>query len=105
MPADSRSKACPINSESGASRPAARHAVVVVCTTHNTIEATRCGRGSVAGSTPIRALTSRTTSSNRAMPRRLLGALLIGLMAVGSVLLWIGVPVGWLYLASRLTDR
>ena len=38
------------------------------------------------------------------MPRRLLGALLIGLMAVGSVLLWIGVPVGWLYLASRLTD-
>jgi hypothetical protein len=38
------------------------------------------------------------------MPRRLLGTLLIGLMAVGSVLLWIGVPVGWLYLASRLTD-
>jgi hypothetical protein len=38
------------------------------------------------------------------MPRRLLGALLIGLMAVGSVLLWIGVPVGWLYVASRLTD-
>jgi len=38
------------------------------------------------------------------MPRKLLGALLIGLMAVGSVLLWIGVPVGWLYLASRLTD-
>jgi hypothetical protein len=38
------------------------------------------------------------------MPRRLLGALLIGLMAVGSVLLWIGIPVGWLYLASRLAD-
>jgi len=38
------------------------------------------------------------------MPRRLFGALLIGLMAVGSLLLWIGVPVGWLYLASRLTD-
>jgi hypothetical protein len=38
------------------------------------------------------------------MPRRLLGALLIGLMAVGSVLLWIGIPVGWLYLASQLTD-
>jgi len=33
-----------------------------------------------------------------------LGTLLIGLMAVGSVLLWIGVPVGWLYLASKLTD-
>ena len=38
------------------------------------------------------------------MPRRLLGALLIALMAAGSVLLWIGIPVGWLYLASRLTD-
>jgi hypothetical protein len=38
------------------------------------------------------------------MPRRIVGALLIALMAVGSVLLWIGVPVGWLYLASQLTD-
>ena len=38
------------------------------------------------------------------MTRRLAGALLIVLMAVGSVLLWIGVPVGWLYLASRFTD-
>ena len=38
------------------------------------------------------------------MPRRLLGALLIGLMAVGSVLLWIGIPVGWLYLVSQLVD-
>ena len=38
------------------------------------------------------------------MPRMFLGTLLIGLMAVGSVLLWIGVPVGWLYLASKLTD-
>jgi hypothetical protein len=38
------------------------------------------------------------------MPRRLVAALLIGLMVVGSVLLWIGIPVGWLYLASRLTD-
>jgi hypothetical protein len=38
------------------------------------------------------------------MPRRLLGALLIALMAAGSVLLWIGIPVGWLYLASQLTD-
>ena len=27
---------------------------------------------------------------------------LILLMAVGSVFLWIGVPVGWLYLASRM---
>jgi hypothetical protein len=38
------------------------------------------------------------------MARRIFGSLLIGLMAVGSVLLWIGVPVGWLYLASQLTD-
>jgi hypothetical protein len=38
------------------------------------------------------------------MTRRLLGALLIALMAVGSVLLWIGVPVGWLYVASQVTD-
>src|SRR3954471_10461646 len=38
------------------------------------------------------------------MPRRLVAALLIGLMAAGSVLLWIGIPVGWLYLASQLTD-
>lgn len=36
------------------------------------------------------------------MTRRMLGALLIGLMAVGSVLLWIGIPLGWLYLASRV---
>jgi hypothetical protein len=38
------------------------------------------------------------------MPRRLLGALLIALMAVGSVILWIGVPVGWLYLVSQIVD-
>jgi hypothetical protein len=38
------------------------------------------------------------------MPRRFLGALLILLMAVGSVLLWIGIPVGWLYLVSQLVD-
>ena len=37
-----------------------------------------------------------------ALRRRLLGALLIALMAVGSVLLWLGIPVGWLYLVSRL---
>jgi hypothetical protein len=38
------------------------------------------------------------------MTRRFLGTLLIGLMAVGSVVLWIGVPVAWLYLASQLTE-
>jgi len=29
---------------------------------------------------------------------------LILLMAVGSVVLWIGIPVGWLYIASLLVD-
>jgi hypothetical protein len=38
------------------------------------------------------------------MTRRLAGALLILLMAIGSVLLWIGIPVGWLYLVSQLVD-
>jgi hypothetical protein len=39
-----------------------------------------------------------------ALGRRLLGVLLIALMAVGSVLLWLGIPLGWLYLVSRLVD-
>jgi hypothetical protein len=34
--------------------------------------------------------------------RRLVGVVLIALMALGSVLLWLGIPVGWLYLVSRL---
>jgi hypothetical protein len=34
--------------------------------------------------------------------RRLLAALLIALMAIGSILLWLGIPVGWLFLVSRL---
>jgi hypothetical protein len=36
--------------------------------------------------------------------RKLLGALLIALMAIGSILLWLGIPVGWLYLVSRLVN-
>src|SRR3954466_5378816 len=36
--------------------------------------------------------------------RRLLAALLIALMAIGSILLWLGIPVGWLYLVSRLVS-
>jgi hypothetical protein len=31
------------------------------------------------------------------------GALIV-LMAAGSVILWIGIPVGWLYLASQLVN-
>jgi hypothetical protein len=30
--------------------------------------------------------------------------LLIVLMAIGSVVLWLGIPVGWLYLASQLVN-
>ena len=29
---------------------------------------------------------------------------LIVLMAIGSVILWLGIPIGWLYLASQLVD-
>ena len=36
--------------------------------------------------------------------RRLLAAVLIVLMAIGSILLWLGIPVGWLYLVSRLVS-
>lgn len=31
-------------------------------------------------------------------------ALLIVLMAIGSVILWLGIPIGWLYFASQLVD-
>jgi hypothetical protein len=36
------------------------------------------------------------------MGRRLIAVLLIALMAIGSILLWLGIPLGWLYLVSRL---
>jgi hypothetical protein len=36
--------------------------------------------------------------------RRALAAVLIALMAIGSILLWLGIPVGWLYLVSRLVS-
>jgi hypothetical protein len=39
----------------------------------------------------------------RTVVTRPLAGLLILLMALGSVVLWIGVPIGWLYLASHLT--
>jgi hypothetical protein len=34
----------------------------------------------------------------------LVRALLIGVMAIGSIAMWLAVPVGWLFLASRLSD-
>ena len=36
--------------------------------------------------------------------RRLAAALLIVLMAIGSIVLWLGIPIGWLYLVSRLVS-
>ena len=35
---------------------------------------------------------------------RISAVVLIALMAVGSVSLWLGIPVAWIYLASRLVD-
>jgi hypothetical protein len=34
--------------------------------------------------------------------RALIAAFLIALMAIGSVVLWLGIPLGWVYLASRI---
>ena len=34
--------------------------------------------------------------------RLVLAALLILAMAIGSIVLWLGIPIGWLYLASRI---
>ena len=36
--------------------------------------------------------------------RGTVAALLVAVMAVGSVLMWIGVPVFWLWLGSRIAD-
>src|SRR2546428_750449 len=41
----------------------------------------------------------------RRVPSRVAEALLIALMGVGSVFLWLGIPAGWLYIASRLSDK
>ncbi len=40
----------------------------------------------------------------RTAGRGAVAALLVVVMAVGSVLMWIGVPVFWLWLASRIAD-
>ena len=39
-----------------------------------------------------------------AVGRRLIAVLLIALMAIGSILLWLGIPLGWLYLVSRMVS-
>ena len=43
-------------------------------------------------------------SLRRTVAKAPVAILLIALMAIGSVILWLGIPVGWLYLASRLVD-
>jgi hypothetical protein len=40
----------------------------------------------------------------RTAARGSVAALLVLVMAVGSILMWIGVPVFWLWLASRIAD-
>ena len=46
----------------------------------------------------------RTRSLLRTAVSMPAAAFLILLMAVGSVVLWLGIPIGWLYLASRMVD-
>jgi hypothetical protein len=45
---------------------------------------------------------ARRRRRRSSVPARALGLLLILLMAIGSVLLWIGIPVGVLWVASRI---
>jgi hypothetical protein len=51
---------------------------------------------------------SEVTPKPRSLGRTIVAApaagFLILLMAIGSVILWLGIPVGWLYLASQLVD-
>jgi hypothetical protein len=35
-------------------------------------------------------------------PTKLIALTLIALMAIGSVFLWLGIPLGWIYIASKL---
>jgi len=46
----------------------------------------------------------RSASLARSAGTGVAAILLIALMAIGSVVMWLGVPVGWLYLASRIAD-
>lgn len=47
---------------------------------------------------------SARTSVWQTIVRVPLAGLLIALMAIGSVLLWIGIPLGWLYGVSRMVS-
>lgn len=51
--------------------------------------------------------TTRTRDRGSATPpaHRLTQGLLIALMAIGSVMVWIGVPVGWLWVGSQVQSK
>src|SRR5205807_6077358 len=44
------------------------------------------------------------TTHQPTMLQRALAPLLIGLMVLGGLVLWLGVPLGWLWVASQLTS-
>src|SRR5215212_6864026 len=46
----------------------------------------------------------RRPSTVRAIVTKPIALLLVLLMAIGSVFLWIGIPVGWVWIASRTVD-
>ena len=46
----------------------------------------------------------RRPSLLRTIVTRPIALLLVLLMAVGSVVLWIGIPIGWVWVASRTVD-
>ena len=46
---------------------------------------------------------ARRPSVLRTLVTRPLAAFIVLLMAIGSVVLWIGIPIGWLWIASHVT--
>ena len=52
----------------------------------------------VRGSSPLSSTPGMTSSPLQPFAK----AGLIALMAIGSVLLWLGAPIGWLYIGSRV---
>jgi hypothetical protein len=49
-------------------------------------------------------MSSHAGPSSIGAHRHLAGVLLVGVMAVGSVVMWLVSPVAWLWIASRMTD-
>ena len=61
-------------------------------------------RNRLSRDSTVRAPETERRSLLRTLATRPVALLLILLMAVGSVVLWIGVPLGWLWVASHATD-